>query len=187
MALEIEQKQGGVLESPSFPGLPHRTNGEREDPKEVGEGFVSTMPQILLLRNPSRVLTPVKTVVKIILESGLQLLFRVSGISLDVFVERGWKGIGKNASRSTISRSSVMRARSIQRCRYFCTSNTKWTLLHVYATSVLLQPWKRSCYKDQGKNLPVPSKFRYATPRQFSRGMFSSTISDTFHRFGGIV
>lgn len=89
MALEIEQKQGGVLESPSFPGLPHRTNGEREDPKEVGEGFVSTMPQILLLRNPSRVLTPVKTVVKIILESGLQLLFRVSGISLDVFVERG--------------------------------------------------------------------------------------------------
>lgn len=89
MALEIEQKQGGVLESPSFPGLPHRTNGEREDPKEVGEGFVSTMPQILLLRNPSLVLTPVKTVVRIILESGLQLLLRVSAISFDVFAERG--------------------------------------------------------------------------------------------------
>lgn len=40
MALEIEQEQGGVLESPSFPGLPHRTNGEREDPRKVGEGFV---------------------------------------------------------------------------------------------------------------------------------------------------
>lgn len=40
MALEIEQEQGGVLESPSFPGLPHRTNGEREDPRKVGEGLV---------------------------------------------------------------------------------------------------------------------------------------------------
>lgn len=40
MALEIGQEQGGVLESPSFPGLPHRTNGEREDPRKVGEGFV---------------------------------------------------------------------------------------------------------------------------------------------------
>ena len=39
MALEIGQEQGGVLESPSFPGLPHRTNGEREDPRKVGEGI----------------------------------------------------------------------------------------------------------------------------------------------------
>lgn len=31
--------RGGLLESPSFPGLPHRTtNGEREDPRKVGEG-----------------------------------------------------------------------------------------------------------------------------------------------------
>lgn len=58
MALEIELDQGGVLESPSLPGLPHRTNGEREDPREVGEGSTSAMPQILLLRNPLVLLHP---------------------------------------------------------------------------------------------------------------------------------
>lgn len=60
MALKIEQEQGGVLESPSFPGLPHRTNGEREDPREVGERFTCAMPQILLLRNPFVLLHPWK-------------------------------------------------------------------------------------------------------------------------------
>lgn len=89
MALEIEQEQGGVLESPSFLGLPHRTNGEREDPKEVGEGSISAMPKILLLRNPSSALTPVKTLVTIVLESGYIIFFPLASYRLNSSWRRG--------------------------------------------------------------------------------------------------
>lgn len=52
MTLDIGREKGGILESLSFLGLPHQTNGEREDPRMVEGGmFLCDVAEILLLRN----------------------------------------------------------------------------------------------------------------------------------------
>jgi len=52
MALDFGQEKGGILESLSFLGLPHQTNGEREDPRAMEGGmFPCDTAEILLLRN----------------------------------------------------------------------------------------------------------------------------------------
>lgn len=56
MALEIEQERGGAPWEPLFSGAPTPDERRKRRSQEGGGG----MPQILLLRNPSRALTPVK-------------------------------------------------------------------------------------------------------------------------------
>ncbi|CAL1686891.1 unnamed protein product [Lasius platythorax] len=52
MALDIGREKGGILESLSFLGLPHQTNGEREDPRVMEGGmFPCDAAEILFLCN----------------------------------------------------------------------------------------------------------------------------------------
>lgn len=111
MALEIEQKQGGSSWEPLFSGAPTPDERrKREDPKVVGEGFVSAMPQILLLRNISRALTPVKTVVTIVtkyLKPGLRDLFSTRS---RIFGQPRRKGLKRKRVGKKFSVSSTQAA-----------------------------------------------------------------------------
>lgn len=68
MALDISRAKGGTLESLSFLGLPHQTNGEREDPRVVEGGMFFCGAADSSLTQSSRALTPVKIFVTIVLE-----------------------------------------------------------------------------------------------------------------------
>lgn len=64
----VEQKGGETLESLSFLGLPHQTNGEREDPRAMEGGMFFCSAADSFLTQSSRALTPVKIFVTIVLE-----------------------------------------------------------------------------------------------------------------------